>query len=301
MHADPPLVPIANAPTANAPVSTTSSALLGLPVSALLGGDDTVGSLLQQISSGPVAQLIAGIQTSHPTPDPAAATSLLQTAAAAVVQGNAPAALAALTELVQRSPEHVETLSGESSLSPIRAQVQDLLTRVTATAKVEAEVRLQAATQAVESAKPHSEHPGDWNPREILPVAEQLIDSGRHSNILLATDLSQAVINYYGGFEIATPRPVYRGERTGSAQQVVRSATAPWAGAAGGLTELLGTMWRTSPILVLFFFWVALGLMALIAAGIDLWSVDLSLEVWGAGSAGLLGFGTYRRLRVQKQ
>jgi hypothetical protein len=252
--------------------------------------------LLQQLSSAPAAQWIAGVQANRPAPDPAVITTLLQTAVAAVLHGDAPAALTALTELVQRSPEHVETLAEESSLSPIRAQVHDLLTRVTFTAKLDAEARLQTATQAVESTGLHGHRTGDWNPKDVLPIASQLIDSGRHSNILLATDLSQAVINYYGGFEIASPAELYP-MRSASRQEPSPSPQAPWTAAVGTVADLMKKAWGRSPALILFFIWVVLGLISAIAAGIELWSVNLSLEVWGAGSAGLLGYGTYRRVR----
>jgi hypothetical protein len=216
-----------------------------------------------------------------------------------VLHGDAPAALAALTELVQRSPEHVETLAGESSLSPIRAQVQDLLTRVTSTARLEAEVRLQAATQAVESTSLHGHRTGDWNPKEVLPIAAQLIDSGRHSNILLSTDLSKAVINYYGGLEIESPRASLQQQRF-SSQPASPSSQAPWTDAIGTVADLVKSVWRASPVLMLFFVWLVLSVMAAVAAGIELFSFNLSLEIWGAGSAGLLGYGTYRRIRVHR-
>jgi hypothetical protein len=289
VHPEPPIVP-----TANAPLTSQTN-----PESPSLDSD-TVGSLLQQLSSAPVALLIAGIEANHPATDPAIVTSLLQTAVTAVLHGDAPAALTALAELVQRSPEHVERLAGESSLSPIRAQVQELLTRVTTAAKLDAEVRLQAATQAVESTSLHGQGKGDWNPKEVVPVAAQLIDSGRHSNILLATDLSQAVINYYGGFEIASPRAALRRQRPAS-EPASWVPQAPWTGAIGTVADLLKSGWQRSPVLLLFLVWVALGLTTAIAAGIELWSVNLSLEVWGAGSAGLLGYGTYKRIRARRQ
>ena len=292
VHAPPPIV-----------LPTIALALPPTPALPLPSGpvSDTVGPALQQMAAGAVSRFIADIQTSHPPADPVAVANLLHAAATAVLAGNAPAAPAALTELIHRSPEHVETLAGESSLAPIRVQVQDLLTRVTTTAKVEAETRLATAAQAVESAKPHSERPGDWSPREILPVAAQLIDSGRHANVLLATDMSQAVINFYGGIEVASPRTLYQRLRMDSDSAASRSMQAPWTQAVAvvyaGVTGSLKKMWRVSPLLILLFIWAVLGVIAAIAAGIELWSVELSLEVWGAGSAGLLGYGTYKRLR----
>lgn len=279
-----------------APVATTTTPAVAEVASSLLGSD-TVGTSLQQMAEAPVSQLITGVQVSHPPVDPVLATNLIHTAATAVIDGNIPAAMVALTELVHRSPEHVETLLSESSLSPIRMQVQDLLTKVTTAAKVEAEVRLATATQAVDSPHLHGQKPSDWNPREVLSVASQLIDSGRHTNILMSTDLSQAVINYYGGFEIATPRSIAQRGGTDREPLPLARGEAPWNEAVEGVSALVSSIWRRAPAMVLLFIWGVLTLMAAVAAGIELWSVDLSLEVWGVGSAGLLGFGTYRRVR----
>ena len=281
--------------TANGTASHVAAPEVSSPVT------DSVDTSLAQLSSAPIARLISGIESSHPVPDPAVENILLHTVATAIINANLPVAIAILTELVQRTPERMETLAAEPLLSPMRAQVQSLLVRVTSAAKVEAEVRLAMATQAVESAKGHSPRPGDWNPREILPVATHLIESGRYPNLLLATNMSQAVINYYGGVELPSPTPLVqrRGRDLQNPSNIIGQAQ--WAGAAVGIyreiTGLLKKVWRQSPSLMLLIIWVMLGLIAAIATGIELWSFELSMEVWGAGSAGLLGYGTYHKLR----
>jgi hypothetical protein len=319
----PPQLPIvtANVAAANAaimaatmalaPANSTTEAAAPLAATAPAGHvgapevsspvSDSVDTTLEQLSSAPIAQLISGIAGSHPAPDPAIENILLHTVASAIVNANLPVAIATLTELVHRTPERMETLAAEPLLSPMRAQVQSLLIRVTSAAKVEAEVRLATATQAVESAKGHSPRPGDWNPREILPVATHLIESGRYPNILLATNMSQAVINYYGGVELPSPTSLVQRRGRDLQGPAIVIGQAQWAGAVtaiyGEVTELLKRMWRQTPSLMLLVMWVMLGVIAAIAAGIELWSFELSMEVWGAGSAGLLGYGTYRKLR----
>lgn len=258
-------------PTVNAP---------SLPPRVAMGAD-SVGGLLEQMAMPQVAGLIAAIESRHATPDLPALPDLMRAAVSAVAAHDVPRAIAAITELVVHHPEQLEGIRTEPAFAPIRGDVESLLQGHAASARTNTEVKLSIATHLVGTGRD-----------EVLSVANQLYTTDRHVNVVLAGTLAESVVNTY------TPVSVPLGPKRRFVIQSEPGETSAFAALCGDAIKSLS---ETVP---LFLTWLALGLMSglltliLRSFEVGLFSAALPLEIWGAGTAGFLGFGSYRRGRT---
>jgi len=149
-----------------------------------------------QVPRAPVA---SGESAEVPAPpDPATVRQLLQAAAADVEQGDIPAALAKLAGLAVLDPARAETLPAEPALAPIRREVEELLAKLTETARQDAGKRLSQAAEHLQAAPRTIEN---LRPSTLLALAARLLDAGGHMNWSHSAEISRLLT---GG---ETPRP----------------------------------------------------------------------------------------------
>jgi len=244
--------------------------------------DDSVGHLLQHLSAPQIHYLLDNIDSKRFPQDAAVIQGLLQTAGSAAASHDVPRALAALTEYVNRNPEHASTLAASPLLSPIQGDVRELLHKITMDAKTEAVRLMGAASELVGGGARHAEKldgPG------ALAIAERLVESGQLVNYFRAAELSEAVIAFYS--------------RTVPEVRLDAARKAPTAEriASGEVRRLGKRLWRRVPLLVLLTGWLVSGLvfgaitLLARAAGLELVSpstVQTAFEYWGIGFLALV-------------
>jgi hypothetical protein len=239
---------------------------------------DSVAPLLQLLASPQIHHLLNSIDAPRSSQDAAALDGLLQAAGSAAVHRDAPRALAALAEYVNRNPEHASALLANPSLNAIQGDVKELIRHITMDAKGEAVRLIGVASGVVDAA---ARHPEGLDARGILAVAERFVESAQLVNYIRAAELSQAVIGFYAPAPIEVMIGAQRAVRPHPARGLVRS----W--------------WRTVPLLVLLLGWLALGVaagaIALLArlAGVELLSastIRVCVDFWGVGFLALVVF-----------
>ena len=238
------------------PAATTSARI----------SNDSVGPLLQLLSTPQIHDLLHSIDAHRLAQDPAVLDRLLQSAGDAVAHHDVPRALGVLTEYINRNPEHAGVLPASPALMPIQGEVRELLRHITDDARIDAVRLIAAAGLVLHGAAKHSE---GLNGLGVLAVAERFVEAGQLVNYMRAAELSQAVIAFYN----AAPSEIRLDVSSG------KTLRRP-------VLELVGRWWRRVPVLVLLVGWFAIGvagggvaMMARIAPS----TVEAWVEVWSVG------------------
>lgn len=207
---------------------------------------DNVATLLQALAEPYIAELLFKMDS---RPAPAAAAALLQEARAAVAAGDTQSALAKIQELVRISPGHSETVDSDPALEAVRSEVVNLLQRMAAGARGEAEDKIASAWRAVEgagSAGPDAikQDVALFDPRVVLAVAAHFVEAGRLLDCARASELAGTVLERYQWAPFAPdPVPGSREHAAESRRSLVRRLLWMWC-AAGAVTAGVGTLWR---------------------------------------------------------
>ena len=106
---------------------------------------------LFQFSQSDAAKLVALLEPPVLPQQPSTLWDLLRTAVFAAQEGDSGVALKQVAEFARLDPARADTLRGEPGLEPIRAQVDQLLTRMESMAGMDAQTRLNVAATALES------------------------------------------------------------------------------------------------------------------------------------------------------
>ncbi len=235
-------------------------------------GADSVSVLLMQLDTPQLTKIIGELMQHRLSPEGAPAREFLQRAISAVAAQDLPRALDAIQHLLVRYPEQVDAVRWEPAFAPIRGDVEVFLQRHLTSAKLDSEQKIAIATEA-----------SGREPPPALSLANQLIATDRHVNVLLAGDLALFVINSYVPVAPAPGR-----KRAGRAPALPEALTMLYQQAI----ELVANVGKRLPTRLFLLIWFIIGLISGFFE-----TVALPFEIWGAGSIGLIGFGTYRRLR----
>jgi hypothetical protein len=280
--------------TPGVPVAKSS----GAPAGSLPRiGADVVAGLLRELSESQVASLLEFIE---PAPSPERTTQLDQLVRAAVSatrDGDTSGALAKLSTLVLLDPPRAEGLASAPALAPIRKEVEALLARLTAAARLGAETRLREATEWLQAPDVVDRQIENLKASTLLLLASRLIDAGRYANCIHSARVSQMVLDQrrWAPAEAATPLST-------SADTRIRIPRAtPWI-RREAMVARLNNLWRRYPLLALLLGWLAVGLAGGSVAALfrDQWpaaAVALLFEIWTLGFLALVGFGFYMRVR----
>ena len=220
---------------------------------------DNVASLLTLLATPEIGNLVSGIDQTLFTGDQIATDKILQSAITAVAEGNYPAAIAKVTELLTVNPEHAESVPSNPSLHPIQGELVNLVRDLKVVARIDASDRMAAANHAIANANPQPQSPQDLDPRMLLVLAMQFYNTDR-------------LIGYRRSSEIARKAVVLCGP--GRREKDV----------AEDAIERIRLLWSRAPLLVLLAAWFALGWLA-------------GVTIWALGFLALVGFHFVWRVR----
>lgn len=278
----------------------------GVPVAKSLGasagslaqiGADAVAGLLRELSASQITSLLEIIEPALSPERTTQLDQLVRAAVSATRDGDTSGALAKLAALVLLDPRRAEGLASAPALAPIRKEVEALLARLTAAARLGAETRLRGATEWLQAPNVVDRQIENVKASTLLLLASQLIDAGRYANCIHSAEVSQMVLDRqrWAPAEVATPLSKRVDARIG-----IPRAT-PWI-RREAMVAWLKNLWRRAPLLVLLLGWLAVGLVGGSVAAVfrDEWpaaAVALFFEIWTLGFLALVGFGFYMRVR----
>lgn len=155
---------------------------------------DSVAAQLNELSQSGLTRLLEILNRPR-SGDDARVDQLLRTAEEAVAARNTGGALDLLRQVASLDPARAETTLSAPELASIRANWEQLLNQLSATAKLHAGSRLTEATQSLEMAAVKETCPGEVRPEILLAVAARLIEAGGLANYVRSTAVSEAVID----------------------------------------------------------------------------------------------------------
>ncbi len=174
------------------------------------------------------------------------------------------------------------------------------LDRVTALARIEADMSLTRASHFLESAGVRALPNWQTRPDVLLATAQTLFDTGGYANYVCSAYLAQAIADQL----IRTPNAVPL--EAASQRALRRNAENAWASMRKRARSVTAVLWVRTPLLLLLLIWLAFGLIAGPIAIVlrDLspqnpllsW-LDAFYSFWGIGFLALVGFGFWARLR----
>jgi hypothetical protein len=274
---------------------------------------DTVAALLQDLSAADISRLIGLLGGRLPLQDSAPLQNLLHTFSSAAAAGDATRAVDALSQIVALDPARADLLRTSPVIEPVRASVDQYLDRHTMLVKLDAQGRLeQASQQAVPSA---SEKLSGWEmkPATIVTIANRIFDAGGLPNYVRAAELAQVVIDgsRWAPAVIslpptaANPAPVQLLDAGARLRKMVGQAGSE--GLPGGqINEILRRLWLRAPLLIVLLAWLLLGITAGVGSllwrqwWLETWPASLvavAFQIWGIGFLALVAFGFYARVR----
>lgn len=281
------------------------------PGGTVQAAGDMFVSGLQELSEAEMTVLLSMIERPESPQQAGRLDELLRAAVAAAAEGDGNRAMGHLAELAVMSPRRAETLESLASLSSIRDPVERLVSRLHATAKVDAEAQLTQAAKLMESGA-RELVVREIRAENLILIAGRLLDAGGYANAVWSAELSRLVIEPRLSAPIAVPLPPpvkdadenEDDRRPAAGGGILTAIRSIWAGLQ--LKSRARRMWLRAPLLALLLAWFAAGLAggvfsmlvrnywpgvlpaALVAGGFDL---------WGLGFLVLVAIGFYMRVR----
>jgi hypothetical protein len=192
----------------------------------------------------------------------------------------APSDLAKLAQILQPVEVHVDV-----DQLPRNQLPADLV------ARLDAELKLGHAEQAVVQAGGRKLADWETNPQTLLQIGHRLYNTGGHANYVRAAALAEMLQYAYWGATLVhdSTAPTVK-----SVLQKERGLRMLWPQATPVRVKVSGVvrvLWRRAPLLVLLLTWLAIGIF-----GGSLVS-SFNFEFWAIGFLALVGFGFYSRIR----
>jgi len=241
------------------------------PLPATPPPQDSVAGLLGDLARADLTSLLDIVEHAPSPGIEAQALSLLQAAVAAATSHDSGRALQQLRQLAILDPRRAESIASEPGLASIKSAVDQLLSQLTATAKLNAEGRLAEATHRWDTAvfKPLVAH--EPNPDALLLVATRLAEAGGLSNYVRSAAISNALLDDARWAPAFHAEPVVAGDPPADSHFSLR-----WLVAA----------------------WIALGLAgACICWWLEYDRLQSVFVVWSGGLLLLACFGAWQRMR----
>jgi hypothetical protein len=150
---------------------------------------DSVAGLLRELSQSDLTQLLQ-ILEGAPTPDPRTG-ELLRAIEEAVMAQDPGRALESFRQLARLDPARAEALVSAPALASMRSSLEQLLSQLTAAAKLHADSRLAEATGKLGTAT----FKDDLKPGTFVSLATNLIEAGGLANYFRSAAISEAMID----------------------------------------------------------------------------------------------------------
>ena len=175
------------------------------------------------------------------------------------------------TRLSLAAPEHFPSIHAPAAATPASTGFELIQTRETA------EKSVAKALHAIETSGSHgSQIPDNVNPRLVISVANQFIETGQIPNYLRAEELGRIVAGWYQAPVPSDASLAVEGRRS-------RGQAVPvWQ-----IPRLLKRLWRRAPLLVLLALWLLAGTVAELLP--RSWHSP-PVELWATGFLALVVF-----------
>ncbi|HJT88104.1 MAG TPA: hypothetical protein VJ732_09615, partial [Bryobacteraceae bacterium] len=156
---------------------------------------DSAAALIQELPASDLAKITRIIE---PLPAPEIAThlnGLLEAAASAAAQGHVTQAIEFLAEFAQMDPQRAQALPSNPRLQPVRTEIEQLLGRLAALAKLDATGRLAHAAEVADGWGTRKLPEWETGPEPLLAIANRLFESGTHAGYSHAAELAQSILD----------------------------------------------------------------------------------------------------------
>jgi hypothetical protein len=260
-----------------------------------------------------VADLLKLAQILQPTAAPervARVEGLIQEAVRAIQEDRREWAVGRIIEAATTDPLRVDEMLSNPALQPIHSNLELLMNRLTNVAKMDAESKLTAAEQVLETAGwPRLPH---WEtaPEALIQIGHRLLETGGYANYVRAAELATTLQTaYWSATPVQSPLPItgmasLKKEANSLRRKGAGEATLALAYHAWDL--LRSRAWQRAPLLVILGAWFTVGLVGGLFSSAaklvwpDSWIVpasDFAFRIWGIGFLALVGFGFWAQVR----
>jgi tetratricopeptide (TPR) repeat protein len=272
---------------------------------------------LPELAPADLTKLSAILRFSEPNaapvpaaPDAAPGAVAVREAILAVEEGRFEQAIGYLASAITRDPSRADELRDRPELAPIRANLDQLLNRVTQVSKIRAESDLARIELSLDQAGWPKLREWETRPEILVRLARQFFEAGGYANYVRSAELAQTILQsaYWEAF-IPQPEPLSAAQQA-LIESDLESALAPapplWKTLGEELPVVVRVLWQRAPLLVLFFAWLTIGSVAglcyavlrLLSWAPSLRSIgDTGFSLWAVGFLALVGFGFYARIR----
>ncbi len=266
---------------------------------------------LRELAPADLTKLSAILRFSEPSTAPAAPPDVaIREAIVAVDEGRFEQAIGYLASAITRDPSRVEELRARPELAPIRANLDQLLDRVTQVSKIRAESDLARIELSLEQAGWPKLPQWETRPEILVRLARQFFEAGGYANYVRSAELAQTILQsaYWEAF-IPQPQPLSVAQQAlieSDLEGALSPAPPLWKTLSEELPVVVRVLWQRAPLLVLFFAWLTVGSVAglgyaflrILSLAPSLRSLgDTGFALWGLGFLALVGLGFYARIR----
>jgi hypothetical protein len=269
---------------------------------------------LRELAPADLAKLSNILRFSEPAAPHAPADPALREAILAVEDGRFEQAIGYLASAITRDPSRADELRDRPEFAPIRANLDQLLNRVTQVSKIRAESDLARIEHSLDAAGWPKLPQWETRPELLVRLARQLFEAGGYPNYVRSAELAQTVLQsaYWEAFIPQAPplSPAQQALIDSDINSDIGGALSPapplWKTLCEEAPVVLRVLWQRAPLLVLFFAWLTIGsaaglfyaLMRIFSPAASLRSLgDTGFSLWALGFLALVGFGFYARLR----
>lgn len=266
---------------------------------------------LRELAPADLTKLSSILRFSEPgTVQAVAPDAAIREAILAVEEGRFEQAIGYLASAITRDPSRAEELRARPELAPVRANLDQLLDRVTQVSKIRAESDLARIEFSLEQAGWPKLPQWETRPEILVRLARQFFEAGGYPNYVRSAELAQTILQsaYWEAF-IPQPQPLSAAQQAlieSDLEGALSPAPPLWKTLREELPVVARVLWQRAPLLVLFFAWLTVGSVAglgyaflrLLAWAPSLRSFgDAGFALWGLGFLALVGLGFYARIR----
>jgi tetratricopeptide (TPR) repeat protein len=265
---------------------------------------------LRELAPADLTKLSSVLRFSEPVAPAAPPDAALREAILAVEEGRFEQAIGYLASAITRDPSRVEELRDRPELAPIRANLDQLLNRVTQVSKIRAESDLARVELSLEQAGWPKLPQWETRPEILVRLARQFFEAGGYANYVRSAELAQTILQsaYWEAF-IPQPEPLSAAQQAlleSDLEAELSPAPPLWKTLGEELPVVVRVLWQRAPLLVLFFAWLTIGSVAGLCYAflrVLSWAPslrsfgDAGFSLWAIGFLALVGFGFYARIR----
>jgi hypothetical protein len=269
---------------------------------------------LRELAPADLAKLSTVLRFSQPAGPQAGADPAVREAVLAVEEGRFEQAIGYLASAITRDPSRADELRDRPEFAPIRANLEQLLNRVTQVSRIRAESDLARTEHSLEQAGWPKLPQWETRPEVLVRLARQFLEAGGYPNYVRSAELSQTILQsaYWEAF-IPQPPPLSPAQQAlidSDLEGAMSPAPPLWKTFYEEAPVVLRVLWQRAPLLVLFLAWLTVGsaaglvyvLVRVFAPAASLRSLgDSGFTLWALGFLALVGFGFYARVRKRSQ